>query len=594
MLFLKLTRSAKRFGARFGWLIAELVFVFLGMYGAFLLERMHDDDMDLLRKRQILQALVDEFEDYEKELGSASSSLDEAYGVPFFSSYGQGDRPFPTPIPYGGMASVNTGIWEAMLQSGGIEVLEVDVIQKVQVFFKKLQDLLDLYSRFERLTEQMILPEMDQDVNFFYQAEGSELRDKYKWYVNSLFTIGMSLRSLSEQATTTKKVLLAEYEKVRPEEEKEIKKISAPPMNLSQEEDVETRVEGNSASDDLENVRTETIEYLIYQSNALAEFFESTKTSYDRDYAIPFFTSYSEGEQPLPFALPHDLLGGINTEPLAELLSAEGVEEILPADLIDSLSQLFKKISEMEVIYQDLIRRCSEEVSNDHNASVYYEGEDKELKKHFQWFPNTLYTLGLALEDCHSDTQLIIASLGGKSERTEPSEQKESDLTQIKPENSVITDLPSPPPSTHAQLALHSEQTDLNETQTLSANTPKSTKADNNATAPLKVELSSKLEPIPKSYDNSEISSHAICESAKKHYWGMGVEIDYIGARKNFLEAANLGNAEASRYLGLIYFCGKGVEKNLQMSFQWFDKAANGGDEIAQKYLISLKAMHGK
>ena len=213
MLFLKLTRSAKRFGARFDGSLRSWYSFFLGCMELFFLERMHDDDMDLLRKRQILQALVDEFEDYENELGSASSSLDEAYGVPFFSSYGQGDRPFPTPIPYGGMASVNTGIWEAMLQSGGIEVLEVDVIQKVQVFFKKLQDLLDLYSRFERLTEQMILPEMDQDVNFFYQAEGSELRDKYKWYVNSLFTIGMSLRSLSEQATTTKKVLLAEYEK---------------------------------------------------------------------------------------------------------------------------------------------------------------------------------------------------------------------------------------------------------------------------------------------------------------------------------------------------------------------------------------------
>ena len=94
MLFLKVTRSAKRFGARFGWLMAELVFVFLGMYGAFLLERMHDDDMDLLRKRQILQALVDEFEDYETELGSASSSLDEAYGVPFFTAYGAGEKPF--------------------------------------------------------------------------------------------------------------------------------------------------------------------------------------------------------------------------------------------------------------------------------------------------------------------------------------------------------------------------------------------------------------------------------------------------------------------------------------------------------------------
>ena len=212
MLFLKVTRSVKRFGARFGWLMAELVFVFLGMYGAFLLERMHDDDMDLLRKRQILQALVDEFEDYETELGSASSSLDEAYGVPFFTAYGAGEKPFPTPIPYGGMGSVNTGIWEAMLQSGGIEVLEVEVIQKVQVFFKKLQDLLDLYSRFERLTEQMILPEMDQEVNYFYQTEGSELRDKYKWYVNQLFQMGMGLRALSEQAASTMAILQKELD----------------------------------------------------------------------------------------------------------------------------------------------------------------------------------------------------------------------------------------------------------------------------------------------------------------------------------------------------------------------------------------------
>ena len=141
MMFLKLTRSAKSFVTRFGWLIAELIFVFLGLYGAFLLERMHDEEMDQMRKRQILQALVDEFTEYEKELTSASSTLDEGHGVPFFTAYAGGERPFPTPIPFGSMASVNTGIWEAMLQSGGIEVLEVEHIQKVQVFFKKLQDL---------------------------------------------------------------------------------------------------------------------------------------------------------------------------------------------------------------------------------------------------------------------------------------------------------------------------------------------------------------------------------------------------------------------------------------------------------------------
>ena len=455
MLFLKITRSVKRFAARFGWLTAELVFVFLGMYGAFLLERMHDNDLDLLRKRQILQALVDEFEDYENELSSASSSLDEAYGVPFFTAYGAGEKPFPAPIPYGGMASVNTGIWEAMLQSGGIEVLEVDVIQQVQVFFKKLQDLLDLYSRFERLTEQMILPEMDQEVAFFYQAEGPELRDKYKWYVNSLFTIGMSLRSLSEQAATTKEVLLAEYEKVRKKEEEEgveIKKnftprrkstkspVQAPPQKEQPEESVEEEI-----TDELSVARAQAVDYLVFQCNALADFFETIKTGYDQAHAIPFFTSYSEGEQPLPFALSSDLLEGMTTEPLMGLLSAEGVEEILPAELLDALRQLLEKISETEAMHQDFARRCQEEISPDHNVSVFYDEEVPDLRENFQWFPNTLYSLGLALDGCHTETSSVLAMLGVQDTKKSAVSLDESSNNNALPQSDLDDKLSNSP-----------------------------------------------------------------------------------------------------------------------------------------------------
>ena len=43
---------------------------------------------------------------------------------------------------------------------------------------------------------------------------------------------------------------------------------------------------------------------------------------------IPFFTSYFEGEMPLPFLISHDLLAGINTETLAGLLIAERLEHV--------------------------------------------------------------------------------------------------------------------------------------------------------------------------------------------------------------------------------------------------------------------------
>ena len=66
--------------------------------------------------------------------------------------------------------------------------------------------------------------------------------------------------------------------------------------------------------------------------------------------------------------------------------------------------------------------------------------------------------------------------------------------------------------------------------------------------------------------------------------------MDYLGAQKFFLESANLGNAEACRYLGLMYLRGKGLKRIFKHQFNGL-KRNNGGDTLAQKSLISIKAM---
>lgn len=408
MMFLKLTRSAKTFFTRFGWLIAELVFVFLGLYGAFLLERMHDEEMDQMRKRQILQALVDEFTEYEKELGGASTSLDEGYGMPFFAAYGSGERPFPTPIPYGGMGSVNTGIWEAMLQSGGIEVLEVEVIQKVQVFFKKLQDLLDLYSRFERLTETMILPEMDQETAFFYEPEGPELRDKFKWYVNSLFTIGMSLRELSEQATDTRDILATEFDKIRLDTQKSLQ-VEEDSLEVPEEEEwIEEPEEPE------ENVYQQAIAFLAMESENLAGMLALSSSQMGEKFAMPFLTSYTEGERPVPVPVSVPAFQEFDFEPLTSVLEAEGIDDILENELLEPHRVLLEKLREVRGLYQGFSERCTDELSIssvDGNASKYYPPEGAELKESFTWYPNTLYTLVTALGDCEEEAAGAVAMI---------------------------------------------------------------------------------------------------------------------------------------------------------------------------------------
>jgi len=416
MIFLKVTRSVKNLGARFGWLIAEVVLVFLGMYGAFVLERMHDDDMDLLRKRQILQALVDEFANYEEELGSASNSLDEGYGIPFFTAYSSGDKPFPRPIPFGGMGSVNTGIWEAMLQSGGIEVLEVELIQGVQGFFKKLQDLLDLYSRFERLSESMILPEMDQSVDFFYEAEGSELRDKYKWYVNSLFTVGMSLRELSEQAKTTKELLLAEYSIVArdfiDQDEEQILPPQTKPSvvkEVDQESEQENQV---SEVDQVQDAETSNLiqglkESLIHIEQRITE----SSSLFDEQVAIPFFTSYSEGLKPALRKLEIKFLVDQEIDQIEKMIenlksqSFAALQDEIITNLRDSLENCLKINSGFE----DFISRTGIELSpsEPNHGTLYYDLNSTELKEEFMWYPNELFKFGTAFRNLSEEIASI-------------------------------------------------------------------------------------------------------------------------------------------------------------------------------------------
>ena len=131
------------------------------------------------------------------------------------------------------------------------------------------------------------------------------------------------------------------------------------------------------------DARSQALDYLSFQCQALSEHLQQIKTGYDDTYAIPFFTSYSEGERPLLFPIPMDLLQGINVEPLADLLAAEGVEEVLEKEILDSLRNILSKISETERVHQEFAERCEIEILADQNISLFYATEAIEVKEKF-------------------------------------------------------------------------------------------------------------------------------------------------------------------------------------------------------------------
>ena len=120
--------------------------------------------------------------------------------------------------------------------------------------------------------------------------------------------------------------------------------------------------------------------------------------------------------------------------------------------------------------------------------------------------------------------------------------------------------------------------------------------SSNHQSAPLP-ELSNVTSPVShNSAFTKEGSERAklSCDKAKKNYWGQGQPVDFMEAARLFEESANLGNAEAARYLGIIYLRGKGTEKNLKQAMYWFEKSADGGDELAKKNLITLRSVFPK
>ena len=73
-----------------------------------------------------------------------------------------------------------------------------------------------------------------------------------------------------------------------------------------------------------------------------------------------------------------------------------------------------------------------------------------------------------------------------------------------------------------------------------------------------------------------------------------GVERDYKRAYNLFLQAAQKGHPESSRYLGLMFLSGKGVTKNIKSSTEWFEKAAAGGDDMGRRSLERLRMLRAE
>ncbi|MEO8440820.1 MAG: hypothetical protein ABI540_11450 [Spartobacteria bacterium] len=167
------------------WL-AELLLVFLGAYAAFWLTGYQQHQQDAKRRDQLLASLEQQARENIKdaETGTARQAKRIA---DFERALAAGEMPPLQPISFS--SDYNAGDVSAFLQAGGLEVLDVKTIVALRKAESAIRAGLSRMAHDERLSDQLIVPNLDEDISFFYDPATKKLRKRFNFYLPALRAI---------------------------------------------------------------------------------------------------------------------------------------------------------------------------------------------------------------------------------------------------------------------------------------------------------------------------------------------------------------------------------------------------------------------
>ena len=168
---------------RLGRWAAELLFVFVGVYAAFWLNNYQQHEQNAGRRDQILASIertlsggiesnkVNRVEQ-QREATEFRRALDASEMPPL--------RPFVFTTDY------SPGDFAAILQAGGVQLLDLETLNALRNDESVIRWGLSRMARYTKLSDELIVPNLDQDVSFFYDPATKKLRRRFEMYPEAL------------------------------------------------------------------------------------------------------------------------------------------------------------------------------------------------------------------------------------------------------------------------------------------------------------------------------------------------------------------------------------------------------------------------
>src|ERR1043166_2321679 len=193
--------------AKVGRWTVELVLVFVGVYAAFWLNNYQQHQQDAKRRDQILGSIERTLREGIAS-GKINAAEEEQQAAEFQRALDAGDMPPLRPFVF--TTDYNPGDFGTLLQSGGIELLDVETLTAVRNDESVIRWGLSRMALYQKLSDELIVPNLDQEISFYYDPATRKLRKRFEMYPEALRARAKFAQDLDRTHTELLKRIQAE------------------------------------------------------------------------------------------------------------------------------------------------------------------------------------------------------------------------------------------------------------------------------------------------------------------------------------------------------------------------------------------------
>src|SRR5262245_6551126 len=169
--------------SRVGRWAAELLLVFVGVYAAFWLSNYQQRRQDEERRDRILASIEQTLrEGIESNKTSRAKQQQEA--AEFRRALDAGEMPQLRTFVF--TTDYNHGELAAPVASGRIQLLDLETLTALRNDETIIRWGLSRMARYTKLSDELIVPNLDQDISFFYDPATKKLRKRFEIYPDAL------------------------------------------------------------------------------------------------------------------------------------------------------------------------------------------------------------------------------------------------------------------------------------------------------------------------------------------------------------------------------------------------------------------------